>query len=313
MMNESPHEAAYLSLARTGELERRATALSELARECRLCPRGCLARRREAERGNCGAGRRASLVSAGPHHGEEECLSGWRGSGTIFFGHCNLHCVFCQNADISQDHAAAQSVEVETEVVAQAMLKLQSLGCHNINWVSPTHCLDSIALALLIAAQGGLHLPIVYNTNGYDSLEALGLLDGVVDIYMPDLKYADNCVAERLGAPPDYVDAARAAIVEMHRQAGDLQLDARGIAFRGVLIRHLVLPENLAGTTETLSWIRDALGSGITVNLMAQYRPAHDASRFPEIARALRAHEYGEAVAFARQLGFRNLLTQSSP
>ncbi len=305
-----PIEPSYLGLERSGELHRRVEALTALERPCRLCPRECRADRATAERGWCGAGLRASLVSRGPHHGEESCLSGWRGSGTIFLGHCNLRCIYCQNSDISQDHETARRHEVADERLADAMLDLQALGCHNINWVSPGHQAAALARALEIAVAAGLRLPIVYNTNAYDSLETLRLLDGVVDIYMPDLKYADEAVAARLSHAPDYVARARDAIREMQRQVGYLQLDDRAIARRGVLLRLLVLPGNLAGVEATLMWIAETLGRAATVNLMSQYHPAHNAASDARLRRPLRSEEYEEALACARRLGLENVLTQ---
>ncbi len=301
---------SYVSLLESGELDVRVAALEALSVRCRLCPRECTVDRQKDERGECGAGCRASLVSYGPHHGEEACLSGRRGSGTLFFGHCNLHCVFCQNFEISQDHEASRRCEVEDEAVADAMLRLQEMGCHNINWVSPTHQLAAVGRALAAAAGRGLRLPIVYNSNGYDSLEALQLLEGVVDIYMPDLKYADEELAGRLSEAPGYVKAARAAIREMHRQVGSLALDKEGIARRGVLIRHLVMPEDLSGTFNTLTWIAETLGRDTTVNLMAQYHPAYRAHRHPVLGRRVTWEEYGAAVDHARSLGLSNLLIQ---
>jgi putative pyruvate formate lyase activating enzyme len=303
--------AGYRELLIGGELERRAEAMATLARECRLCPRECLVARESDERGDCGAGSWASLVSAGPHHGEEPCLSGWRGAGTLFFGHCNLHCVFCQNHDISQDHDSARAMEADPPEVAAAMLRLQALGCHNINWVSPTHSLDAILAALVLAAQEGLRLPIVHNSNGYDAIEALRLLEGVVDIFMPDLKYADSAVAEELSLAPNYVESARAAIQEMHRQVGDLEIGDDGLARRGLLIRHLVLPQDLAGTEESLRWIALTLGPDTVVNLMAQYHPAHRAHEDRRLARRLTREEYRGAAEVARGVGLRRVMTQS--
>lgn len=304
---------SYLALAESGELDRRAEALEALAQPCRLCPRRCLAGRGEGARGACGAGTWASLVSWGPHPGEEPCLSGQRGSGTLFLGHCNLRCLFCQNSDISQDHEFARRREVEDEEVAEAMLHLQVLGCHNINWVSPTHTLPALVRALALAARRGLRLPIVYNTGGYDSGEALALLDGIVDIYMPDLKYAEDRVAEELSGVPHYVESARAAIREMHRQVGDLRVDDDGIARRGLLIRHLVLPHGLSGTEATLRWIAQTLGEDTVVNVMAQYHPAHRAHTHPLLARPLSHREYGAAVECAQRLGLRRAMVQNRP
>ncbi len=288
-------------------MSERIAALHSLAQNCTLCPRRCGVNRLEGERGNCGGGSWPSLMSYGPHHGEEACLSGSRGSGTLFFGHCNLHCVYCQNADISQDHQLATLHEKPPEVIAEAMLHVQSLGCHNVNLVSPTHNVNGIVEAIGIAQQNGLRLPIVYNTNAYDSLEVLQLLENVVDIYLPDLKYADDDTAHRFGAPPDYVSCARAAIVEMYRQVGALEVDEAGVARRGVLIRHLVLPNDLSGSFETLRWIRQTLGPDVTVNLMAQYHPAYRAAAFSELQRPINSEEYRKVVDYAASLGLKNI------
>ncbi|MGC8741147.1 MAG: radical SAM protein [Candidatus Sumerlaeaceae bacterium] len=292
--------------------EDRLEILKTLAETCRLCPRECGARRLQTERGECGAGRDISLVSYGPHHGEESCLSGWQGSGTLFFGHCNLHCIYCQNADISQNHLLAQRCETTPDVVASAMLALQTLGCHNINCVSPTHQLYGIVQACQLATEQGLWLPLVYNTHSYDSLEALKAIAGIVDIYLPDLKYANSRVAERLGAPADYPGRARAAITEMYRQVGGLRLDERGLAVQGVLVRLLVLPNNLSGTIESLEWLRSTLGTDVGVNIMAQYHPAYCTYLEPQLQRRLYAEEYVPIVEKAFQLGFKYVVFDKS-
>jgi len=300
---------SYVALLESGELERRSKALSAAAGSCRLCPRECRVARDKGERGWCGAGHLASLVSVGPHHGEENCLSGSRGSGTLFLGYCNLRCLFCQNYEISQDTIEARSRETTDAKVAEAMLQLQSLGCHNINWVSPTHHVAALVRALAIAARKGLRIPVVYNTNGYDAVETLKLLDGIVDIYMPDLKYAHEGVALRLSNVADYVARARTAIREMHRQVGDMVLGNDGSARRGLLIRHLVLPEDLSGSADTLTWIAETIGRSTTVNLMSQYHPAHEAARDPRLSRGLTRGEYETVVDYARRLRMTNILT----
>lgn len=301
---------AYLDLLESGELERRAEALTARTSPCVLCPRECRVDRVRGERGWCRAGVHASLVSESAHLGEEVCLSGRNGSGAIFLGHCNLRCVFCQNHQVSQDPDADRQYEVADERIADGMLQLQEKGCHNINWVSPTHQLGALARSLLIAARRGLRLPIVYNTNGYDSLDSLRLLDGIVDIYLPDLKYSSEAVGLRLSNVSHYVARTRAAILEMHRQVGDLQLDSEGIARRGLLIRHLILPEDLSGTAEALTWIAETLGRSTTVNLMSQYHPAFQAACDPRLTRGLTRDEYERATDYARGLGLVNLLTQ---
>ncbi len=303
-------QGRYTSLS-LNEWQSRCHNLTLLAQSCALCPRGCGVNRLANERGQCGAGKLVSLVSYGPHHGEEPCFSGRCGSGTLFFGHCNLHCVYCQNADISQDHELARTYEVTEESVAEAMLSLQRRGCHNINWVSPTHQIAGIFRALLLAWQGGLTLPIVYNTHSYDSLDVLHCLDGIVDIYLPDLKYANNRVAERFGAPSDYVQRAREAIKEMYRQVGGLRLDPDGVAISGVLVRLLVLPHDLSGTRNNLRWLASEVGTDIAVNVMAQYHPAYKASLYPELLSPLDRQSYISTVLDARELGFHVIYANS--
>ena len=236
---------AYLSLVESGALAERVERAYALLENCMLCPRGCKVNRRAGKLGVCRSGERARVASFGPHHGEERPLSGRRGSGTVFFARCNLRCVYCQNSEISQDDCGG---EVEPEELARIFLDIQAAGCHNLNLVSPTHVLPPILAALLIAARAGLRLPVVYNTGGYDALPALELLDGVIDIYMPDMKYANSKTAHQYSGAKDYPRVNREAVKEMHRQVGDLALDADGLAVRGLLVRHLVLPNRLAGT-----------------------------------------------------------------
>lgn len=273
---------------------------------CELCPRACKADRSSDQVGFCQTGRRARVASFFPHRGEEACLSGGQGSGTIFFSGCNLGCMFCQNWDISHDN---EGREVTPPELATMMLQLQEDGCHNINWVTPSHVVPQLLEALELAVDGGLRLPIVYNTGGYDSLETLRLLDGVVDIYMPDFKFWDPEVSTRLAQARDYPEAARAAVREMHRQVGDLTLDERGLARRGLLIRHLVMPNGLAGTRPIAEWLAREISPHTYVNVMAQYHPEgavlqgavdatyRDADRHPtldELHDALReAHDAG--------------------
>jgi putative pyruvate formate lyase activating enzyme len=295
---------AYIETARTGELRKRTEeALAALA-ECRLCPRECGVNRLENERGVCRTGRRAVVCSFSPHFGEEDPLVGTMGSGTIFFSHCNLRCVFCQNWEISH---LGEGGEVEAGELAEMMLDLQRRGCHNINFVTPTHVVAQILEALEIAVEGGLQVPLVYNTGGYDKVETLRLLDGVVDIYMPDIKYASGAQAGKYSKAPDYPEAARAAVLEMHRQVGDLQLDRRGIASRGLLVRHLVMPRDIAGTREVMRFLAREVSKDTYVNVMAQYRPCGDAHKFPEIARRITAEEYEAAVRAAEEEGIHRL------
>ena len=267
----SGFEPAYLQLLQSGELKRRVAEGYKRLEACDICARECgVNRRKSAEGAACRTGEQAVVSSAGPHFGEEDPLVGSGGSGTIFFSWCNLRCQFCQNAEISQ---LGYGHEVEPEELATMMLHLQSQGCHNINFVSPSHVVPQILAGLLIAAQAGLRLPLVYNTGGYDSLRTLALLDGVVDIYMPDMKYADPEVARRYSKISNYPAVNQAAVKEMHRQVGDLTLDERGVANRGLLVRHLVLPEGLAGTAEIVRFLRNEISTDTYINVMAQYRP----------------------------------------
>lgn len=294
---------AYLRLWGTGELQARARAAVESLRACRTCPRACGVNRLQGEFGVCRMGRWTRVASAFPHFGEEDCLRGWRGSGTIFFSGCNLRCAFCQNFDISQQ---ASGEAVTAEDLAELMLALQAAGCHNINFVTPEHVVPQILEALPRAVERGLRLPLVYNTSAYDSSESLRWLGGVVDIYMPDFKlwFPAHC-ATYLGAR-DYADAARAAIAVMHAQVGELVFDEDGLALRGVLVRHLVMPGLLADTHEILRWLATRLSPDTYVNLMDQYRPAYRVGADPWLAainRPLTRREYAEAVAAARAAG----------
>ncbi len=297
-------QPAYLALSASGELARRAEAAIRCLEHCTLCARACGVNRLAGETGVCRTGRYARLSSYGPHLGEEDPLRGRRGSGTIFFTRCNLHCLFCQNYDISQ---ADRGEPVSAHELAGVMLELQGLGCHNINLVSPSHVVAQILEALVLAAANGLRLPLVYNTGGYDSLTALRLLDGVIDIYMPDMKYADEGNARAYSDAPDYPAVNRAAVREMHRQVGDLQLDEEGIARRGLLVRHLVLPNDLAGTQEIVRFLAEEISANTYLNLMDQYRPEYQAWHFPELRRGITAEEYHSALEAARRAGLRRL------
>ncbi|HEC33488.1 MAG TPA: radical SAM protein [Chloroflexi bacterium] len=298
-MVKEAFEPAYLSLLRAGELRRRVQAACERLHDCNFCGRQCHVDRYE-QPGTCHTGVRAVVSSFGPHLGEEDPLRGYRGSGTIFFAWCNLNCQYCQNYDISQ---LGHGEEVEPEEIASMMLALQARGCHNINLVSPTHVLAPILTALLVAAEAGLHLPLVWNTGGYDSLEALRLLDGVVDIYMPDMKYADAEVGYRCSRVREYPAVNRAAVKEMHRQVGDLVLNEQGIALRGLLVRHLVLPGGLAGTAETARFLAEEISRDTYINVMDQYRPCYRAREYPPLDRPITAEEYEAAVEAARRAG----------
>lgn len=292
-------EPAYLALLRTGELRQRVQAASDRLGACDLCGRRCGVDRYR-ERGACHTGVQAVVSSFGPHFGEEDPLRGYRGSGTIFFAWCNLNCQYCQNYDISQ---LGHGDEAEPEEVASMMLRLQAQGCHNINLVSPTHVLAPVLAALLVAAEAGLRLPLVWNTGGYESLEALSLLDGIVDIYMPDMKYADAGVAQRYSRVADYPAVNQAAVKEMHRQVGDLVLDEQGIALRGLLVRHLVLPGGLAGTAEIARFLAEEISPDTYINVMDQYRPCFRAYEHPPLDRPITAQEYQAAMEAARRAG----------
>jgi putative pyruvate formate lyase activating enzyme len=296
-------EAAYLALHRTGELGRRAEEARRHETACDLCGRYCGVDRR-ARLGGCRTGTRARLASFGPHHGEEDPLRGWNGSGTIFFAWCNLRCQYCQNHEISQSPAGAL---VDPPALADVMLALQADGCHNINLVSPSHVVAEILAALEIAAARGLHLPLVYNTGGFDSPEALALLDGIVDIYMPDMKYADRLTGRTLSRVGNYPEVNRAAVREMHRQVGDLQLNEDGLAKRGLLVRHLVLPGGLAGTAEVVRFLAEEISPRTYLNLMAQYRPAYRARQHPPLDRSLSPAEYAAALDLASRAGLKRL------
>jgi len=307
---EQRFEPAYLALWRSGELKRRVEEAYRHLERCDLCANQCGVNRRETTQGAvCRTGEQARVASYHPHFGEEAPLVGHGGSGTIFFSWCNLRCQFCQNYDISQ---VGMGEDVTPQEIATMMLQLQAIGSHNINLVSPSHVVAQSLAALLIAVQAGLRLPIVYNSGGYDSPQALALLDGVVDIYMPDMKYADAEIARRYSKIRDYPAVNRAAVREMHRQVGDLQLDARGIAQRGLLVRHLVLPDDLAGTRDIVHFLATAISPHTYLNLMDQYRPCYKAGDFPELGRPITRREYAQAVAWAEEAGL-DRLDQRAP
>ncbi|MBL7198884.1 MAG: radical SAM protein [Anaerolineae bacterium] len=296
-------EPAYRALLDSGELETRVENAYRRLEACDICPRRCGVNRRQEELGTCRTGEQAIVASAGPHFGEESPLVGRGGSGTVFFTWCNLHCQYCQNHTISQ---SGEGDPVTPEALAATMLRLQERGCHNINFVSPSHVVPQILAATLIAAQAGLRVPLVYNTGGYDSLETLALLDGVFDIYMPDMKYADAAVAERYSQVREYPAINQAAVREMHRQVGDLYLDERGVATRGLLVRHLVLPGSLAGTPQIVRFLAE-LSPDTYLNVMDQYRPCYRAHTLPPLDRRISPEEYQEAVDQARDAGLRRL------
>jgi putative pyruvate formate lyase activating enzyme len=296
-------EPAYLELLHSGQLVQRVREAYRRLEACDICPRNCRVNRRAGETGVCRTAEEAIVASAGPHFGEESPLVGRGGSGTIFFSWCNLRCQYCQNFAISQ---MGEGQPVLPDELAALMLDLQERECHNINFVSPSHVVPQILAAILIAAQAGLHIPLVYNTGGYDSLATLALLDGVVDIYMPDMKYADASIAERYSKVPDYSQINQAALREMHRQVGDLCLDERGVATRGLLVRHLVLPAGLAGTAEIVRFLA-ALSTDTYLNVMDQYRPCYKADALPPLDRRVTPAEYQGAVRMAHDAGLHRL------
>ncbi len=299
-------EPVYLQTYARDKLRPRVERALQLLQACVACPRSCRVNRLEDKFAVCKTGRHAVVSSHFPHHGEEDCLRGWKGSGTIFFAGCNLRCVFCQNFDISWQ---VRGTPTPPRELAAMMLELQGQGCHNINFVTPEHVAPQIVEALPFAIEGGLRLPLVYNTSAYDSLESLALLDGLVDIYMPDFKYWDSEMARKYSRAPDYPEVARHAIKEMHRQVGNLTVAPNGLARRGLLIRHLVMPEDVAGTRAVMQWIADELSPQTFVNVMDQYHPAGKVSRsdHAEINRRLTPGEFDRALEAAWQAGLKRL------
>lgn len=298
---------SYLALYESGELAERVQALEKLLFSCTICPHDCGNNRVEDEIARCYSGRLPIVSSHTQHFGEEPVLVGTRGAGLIFFGNCNLRCVYCQNYQISQTHTEQKRNEVTHERLSEMMLELQSKGCHNINFVSPTHFAPQMARAILLAAERGLHLPIVYNTNAYDSVEVLRLLDGIVDVYLPDLKYAENEAGYTYSKVPGYTEHARRAILEMYRQMGDEPVfGADGLLKRGLVIRLLVLPNDVAGVRKSLEWIRESLSPRVSISLMAQYyatnRAATD-SRYVLLSRSITESEWLRAVSLLDELG----------
>lgn len=294
---------SYLRLPK-GELARRAGAAHEILTNCTLCPRRCEVDRTAGEKGFCGTLDKAFVSSHGPHFGEEAPLVGRFGSGTIFFSNCNLGCIFCQNWTISH---TGEGRETSPERLAEIMLELQGNGCHNINLVTPTHQVPMLLDALVHAVEDGLKIPIVYNTGGYDSVETLKILDGVVDIYMPDIKYSDPEPAEKFSNAADYPKAAMAAVREMHRQVGDLVLDERGVAVRGLLVRHLVLPGGMAGTEGVVRFLANEISKNTYLNVMDQYHPCYKAVGMPPLDRRPTSREFKEAVEMAVKAGLKRL------
>lgn len=293
----------YVKLYEDGTLKKRAERVFNILQSCTLCPHRCGVDRTESKSGRCRSGVMPIVSSCNAHFGEESPLVGRHGSGTIFLTNCNLSCIFCQNYDISH---LGRGEEVSYRDLASMMLKLQSSGCHNINFVTPTHMVSAILKALLIAIPEGLHIPLVYNSGGYDSVETLKQLDGIIDIYMPDFKYMDPDNAEELSGARDYPEVATAALREMHSQVGDLELDKNGTALRGLLIRHLVLPNNLASTDRVISFIAQ-LSKNTYLNIMDQYRPEYRARECPDIRRRITLQEYDDAINQALQAGLNRI------
>jgi len=294
----------YLHLQRRGELAERIAAVKELLRSCTLCPHHCRVNRLKGERGACRIGATAVVSSYGPHFGEERPLTGCCGSGTIFLTGCNLSCVFCQNYDISQRD---EGREVTGAELAAMMVSLWRQGCHNLNFVTPTHQIAQILDALPLAIANNVNIPLVYNCGGYEEPATLKLLDGLFDLYLPDFKYGDNAIAERLSGVTGYVEVAQAALKEMHRQVGNLVVDPHGIAVRGLLVRHLVLPAELAGTRQVMQFLAREVSADTCVNLMNQYHPCYRARDYPPLDRRLTSEEFAEAVALAREAGLARL------
>ena len=302
-MNNDP-EPSYVELIRNGEFAQRVKLAYEHLQACDVCPLNCGVDRIAGELGICKTGELAQISSYGPHPGEERPLSGWRGSGTNFFSRCNLRCLYCQNADISQ---MGTGREVDAETLGSIMLELQRMGCHNINLVSPSHVIPQILAAVKFAGENGLQIPLVYNTGGYDSLEMLKLLDGVVDIYMPDMKYGDEAIARKYSLVRDYPEINQEAVLEMYHQVGDLDLDQQGIAQRGLLIRHLVLPNDLASSEGVLKFISEQLSKNTYVNIMDQYHPSFKAREIPDLSRRITSEEYHQVIAMAKKFGLTRL------
>jgi len=296
------HDRASYLLLPAGELAERARRARGILRSCAFCGHRCGVDRTAGRAGRCATGPDACIHSYGPHHGEERCLRGRRGSGTVFFSGCNLACVFCQNWEISTAHDGARA---GGEALGAILLRLQERGVHNLNFVSPTHVAAVILEGVAWAAERGLALPLVWNSGGYDSPELLALLDGVVDLYLPDFKYGDSAVAERLSGAPRYFETACAALREMHRQVGPLEMALDGTARRGLLVRHLVLPGGLAGTEAVLGFLARELSPESAVNLMDQYRPCHRASGLPPLDRPLSPTEFEAALRAAEAAGLR--------
>jgi len=307
MTEDCSPKPGYIALYESGELARRAAAFKKRLALCDICPRTCTVNRLEGQKGFCNSAFLPIVSSVVAHFGEEPVLSGISGSGTIFFGNCNLRCAFCQNYQISQNPQAQQKNEMSISALAQKMLYIQDgLNCHNINLVSPSHFVPQIVMALLEAVPEGLHLPLVFNSGGYDSLETLQALDGIISIYLPDIKYSSDENSLKYSMVRDYVRHSRAAIQEMYRQVGNLVTDDEGIAVSGMIVRHLILPNEIAGSKETLIWLTEELSPSVTISIMSQYYPSNRAGNIPELSRSINPGEYEEIVKLADKLGMEN-------
>jgi len=297
-------KASYIELFKRGGLKDRINLSYDILKSCTLCPRQCNVNRLKGERGFCKTALLPIISSYGPHFGEESPLVGSFGSGTIFFTNCSLQCIFCQNYDISNE---GKGYEISIEALAKIMLFLQSSGSHNINFVTPTHVVPQILDALSLAIEQGLSIPLVYNTSGYDTVETIKLLNGIFDIYMPDFKFSSSTAAKQYASAPDYFERASAAILEMYNQVGDLKVNPENIAYKGLLIRHLVMPKNMAGTEEIMRFISDKLSKNTYINIMNQYRPCGEAGKYPDINRRISTIEYKNAIEIAQKYGLYRL------
>jgi len=297
----------YITLYHSGELKRRAEKLEARLASCDICPRECGVNRLKGEMGFCHSGYLPVVSAVCAHHGEEPPVSGSKGSGAVFFGNCNMKCVYCQNYQISQDWEKQQSKETDIHTLAENMLYLQDeLECHNINFVSPSHFVPQLVQAVLEAVPMGLRVPLVYNSNGFDSVASLKELDGIISVYMPDLRYASDTWAEKLSQAPGYVVRARDAITEMYRQVGELIVDESGLAQRGLIIRHLILPNGLAGSEDSLAWLANEISPAVSVSIMSQYSPQYRAKQIPLLARTISASEYKAVLNLVDRIGLEN-------
>jgi putative pyruvate formate lyase activating enzyme len=301
---------SYLETFKSGKLKKRAEQAFKLLETCEICPRKCKINRLKDQKSFCKTGLKARVYSFLAHHGEEPPISGEFGSGTIFFSGCNMACVYCQNHQFSQENNPAR--EVNGRELADIMLELQKTGCHNINLVTPTHVMPQILQALLLAVPEGLKIPLVYNTSGYELPEMIKLLDGIVDVYLADLRYADNGLAIKYSSAPGYPEYSRKAVKEMHLQAGEGQISQEGIIEKGLIIRHLVLPCNISGSAKIMEFIAAELSSETFISLMSQYLPCHKANKFPELDRRITLKEYEQAREIMHELGLGNGWTQES-